>query len=78
MSTRELLIQEINHASEDVLLRLLRYLQIELKRANGTLQATRPTTTGAYADYWNQFIGIFADEEWERPPQDKLEQRLEW
>lgn len=78
MSTRELLIEEINHAPEDVLLRLLRYLQIELKRANVTLQTIRPTTTGPYADYWNQFIGVFADEEWERPPQDKLEQRIEW
>jgi hypothetical protein len=78
MSTRELLIEEINQAPEDVLQRLLRYLQVELKRRNSVLQLTRPTTTGPYADYWNQFIGVFADEEWERPPQDLLEQRAEW
>ncbi len=78
MSTRELLIEEINHAPEDVLQQLLRYLQIELKQPNSIPQSMRPTTTGSYADYWNQFIGVFADEEWERPPQTLLEQREEW
>jgi len=35
-------------------------------------------TTGPYADYWNQFIGAAADEVWERPTQDELEQREVW
>ena len=78
MSTRELLIEEINHAPEDVLQQLLHYLRAELKWRNGGSRPTHPTTTGPYADYWNQFIGLFADEEWERPPQDLLEQREEW
>jgi len=78
MSTRELLIEEINRASEDVLQRLLLYLQVELKWTNGVQKSTNPTTRGPYADYWNQFIGVFADEEWERPPQESIEQRAEW
>ena len=70
MSTRELLIEEINHAPEDVLQQLLHYLRAELKWRNGESRPPHLTTTGPYADYWNQFIGLFADEEWERPPQD--------
>jgi hypothetical protein len=77
MSTRELLIEEINHAPEDLLKLLLQVLQVELKK-RGFAQPARPATTGPYAAYWNQFIGRFADEEWERPPQDVLEQREEW
>jgi len=39
MSTPELLIEEINHAPEDVLQQLLHYLRAELKWRNG---AERP------------------------------------
>ena len=83
MSTRELLIQEIAYAPEDILQHLLRYLHAELKwqhpiNQNLTNPPLRPMTTGAYADYWNQFIGVFADEPWERPSQDLLEEREEW
>lgn len=78
MSTRELLIEEINHAPEDVLQQLLHYLRAELKWRNGESRPPHLTTTGPYADYWNQFIGLFADEEWDRPPQDLLEPREEW
>ena len=38
----------------------------------------RPAATGPHGEYWNQFIGLFAGEEWERPPQDPVEQREEW
>lgn len=77
MSTRELLIEEINQAPEDILQLLLQVLQSELKK-RGFTQPIQSATTGPYAAYWNQFIGRFADEEWERPPQDLLEQREEW
>ncbi|MCX6044809.1 MAG: hypothetical protein NT075_06820 [Chloroflexi bacterium] len=78
MTIRELLIEEINQAPEDVLQRLLSYLQVELNRRDSVQKLTRPTTSGPYADEWNQFIGIFSNEEWERPSQDLLEQRAEW
>lgn len=77
MSTRELLLEEINYAPEDVLKLLLQVLQAELKK-RGFGPVPHQTTVGPYADYWNQFIGRFANEEWERPPQDALEQREEW
>jgi hypothetical protein len=76
MSTRELLIEEINQAPEDLLRLLLQILQAELKK-RGFPQSVQPATTGPYAAYWNQFIGRFANEEWERPPQDLLEQRAD-
>lgn len=78
MSTQELLIAEINHAPEDVLQRLLRYLRSELQQPNKLQTPSRLATTGPYADYWNQFIGAFANEEWERLPQDEIEEREVW
>lgn len=78
MTTRELLIREINRAPEDVLQRMLHYLQQELEQRRPIRDGQRPQTTGPYADYWNQFIGAFADEEWERPAQGGLEQRESW
>ena len=78
MTIRELLIQEINQAPDDVLQMMLRYLQAEQQRGSAP-QRTKPAkTTGIYADYWNQFIGALADEPWERPPQGNLEQRVAW
>jgi hypothetical protein len=78
MTTRELLIREINRAPEDVLQQTLHYLQQELGKRRPALDKQRPQTTGPYADYWNQFIGAFADEEWERPAQGTLETREAW
>jgi len=78
MTTRELLIHEINHAPDDVLKVTLRYLQTELQRRGLTQHRSVEQTTGPYADYWNQFIGVFADEEWDRPAQGTLEQREAW
>lgn len=78
MTTRELLIQEINQAPEDVLQMLLRYLQAEQQRRNTPRRAKPVKTTGIYADYWNQFIGALTDDVWERPAQGKLEQRDAW
>ncbi len=78
MTTRELLLREINHAPEDVLEETLRYLQRKLEK-RGLMQ--RPDTEearGAFADYWNQFIGTFAGEEWERPAQGSAEERDSW
>ena len=72
MTTRELLIREINRAPEDVLHQTLHYLQQELEKRHLAPGKQRPQTTGPYADYWNQFIGAFADEEWERPEQNVL------
>ena len=78
MTTRELLIQEINQAPEDVIQMLLRYLQAEQQRRSSPPRAKTTKTTGVYADYWNQFIGTLADEPWERPSQGNLEQRVAW
>lgn len=78
MTTRELLIREINHAPEDVLKGMLRYLRSELKRQKGYQHPATEQTTGPYAEYWNQFIGAFADEEWDRPVRGMLEQREAW
>lgn len=78
MTTRELLIQEINQAPEDVLQLLLRYLQAEQQRRNPSRHAKVTKTTGSYADYWNQFIAAAGNEGWERPLQGKLEQREVW
>lgn len=78
MTTREMLIREINHAPDDVLTVTLRYLQTELQRRGLTQHGTVEQTTGTYADYWNQFIGAFASEEWDRPSQGTLEQRETW
>lgn len=69
MTTREGLIREINRAPEDLLQRTLHFLQQELEKHRPVLDEQRPQTTGPYADSWNQFIGAFADEEWERPAQ---------
>jgi hypothetical protein len=77
MSTKELLIEEINQAPEDVLRRLLNYLYTELHAHNGIRSALH-LAAGPYADYWNQFIGVWANQEWERPPQDDLEEREAW
>lgn len=41
-------------------------------------QVQKPQTTGPYADYWNQFVGVLADEQWERPEQGIWEQREAW
>ena len=60
MTTRELLIREINRAPEDVLRRTLRYLQVELQQRRPAPRGQTPQTTGPYADYWNQFICAFA------------------
>lgn len=78
MTTRELLIQEIKQAPEDILQLLLRYLQAEQQRRNPSQRAKAAKTTGSYADYWDQFVGAAGDEGWERPPQGKLEQREVW
>ena len=78
MTTRELLIQEINQAPEDVIQMLSRYLQAEQQRRSSPHRAKPAKTTGIYADYWNQFIGVLADEPWERPTQGNLEQRIAW
>jgi hypothetical protein len=72
------LIREINRAPEDVLQKTPRYLQAELRRHRSPLQQPAAQTTGLYADYWNQFIGAFAGEEWERPPQGTLERCEAW
>jgi hypothetical protein len=77
MTTRESLIQEIDHAPEDVLQKTLRYLRTELRRHQPQHDQIAQTT-GPYADYWNQFVGIFSGEEWERPAQGTLEQREAW
>jgi hypothetical protein len=77
MTTRESLIREINRAPEDVLQKTLRYLRTELRRRQRQ-HDQGAQTTGPYADYWNQFIGVFAGEEWERPAQETLEQREAW
>lgn len=78
MTTRELLIQEINQAPEDVLQMMLRYLQAEQQRRNSPQRAKPTKTIGSYADYWNQFIGAMAEESWDRPLQGNLEQRPAW
>jgi hypothetical protein len=78
MTTRELLICEINHAPDNVLKVTLHYLQTELQRRGLTQHRTVEQTTGPYADYWNQIIGVFANEELDRPAQGTLEQREGW
>jgi hypothetical protein len=78
MTTRELLIQEINQAPEDVLQMMLRYLQAEQQRRTSPQRAKLIKTTGSYAEYWNQFIGALAEETWDRPPQGNLEQHPAW
>lgn len=78
MSTRELLIREINQAPEDLLQILLHYLQTEQQRRKSLQDTSAPQTVGPYADYWNQFVGAADDGPWERPPQGNLEQRVEW
>ena len=78
MTTRDILIREIQGAPEDILQRTLRFLQRELRERSPATEKSTPQTTGPYADYWNQFIGAFADEEWERPAQGALETREAW
>ncbi|MFN8495374.1 MAG: hypothetical protein U0350_47705 [Caldilineaceae bacterium] len=78
MTTRELLIQEINQASEEVLLMMLRYLQSERDWRRSRQSTKTVKASGPYADYWNQFVGALAEETWERPPQGNWEQRPAW
>lgn len=78
MTTRELLIQEIERAPEDLVQLLLRYMRAEQQRRQSTQPAKVAAMIGPYADYWNQFIGPTDDEPWERPPQNTLEQREAW
>lgn len=78
MTTRELLIQEIERAPEDLVQLLLRYIRAEQQRRQSTQATNAPQTLGPHAAYWNQFIGAAADEPWERPPQGMLEQREVW
>jgi hypothetical protein len=78
MTTRELLLREINHAPEDVLEETLRYLQNELKKRGLVQRPAIEQANGPFADYWNQFVGAFAGEEWERPGQGAAEQRESW
>jgi hypothetical protein len=77
MTTRESLIREINRAPEDVLQKTLRYLRTELRRRQRQHDQIAQTT-GPYADYWNQFVGAFAGEEWDHPAQGILERREAW
>lgn len=78
MTMRETLIDEIKRAPDELLPNLLSYLRREIKRRQPNREIAAPAIKGAYADYWNQFIGAFANEEWERPPQDPVEKRNEW
>lgn len=78
MTTRELLIREINQAPEDVLQETLDYLREELRRRGQLKSPNAPQINGPYSEYWNQYIGVFAGEEWERPDQGNLEDREAW
>lgn len=78
MTTRELLIQEIERAPEDLVQLLLRYMHAEQQRRQSAQPTKADATIGPYADYWNQFVGAAGDEPWERPPQGTLEQREAW
>ncbi|MCB0081172.1 MAG: hypothetical protein KDE47_09590 [Caldilineaceae bacterium] len=78
MTTRELLIQEIEHAPDDLVQLLLRYIRAEQQRRQATKADHAAQTLGPFADYWNQFIGAAGDEPWERPAQGTLEQREAW
>ena len=78
MTTRELLIHEIEHAPDDLVQILLRYLRTEQHHRQSMRATEAPQTRGPYADYWNQFIGAAGDEPWERSPQGTLEQREAW
>lgn len=78
MRTKELLIEEINHAPEGLLQQLLRYLRVDLQEQNKIVNRAQPSTNGPYADYWNQYLGAFVNQEWDRPAQDSLEQRESW
>jgi hypothetical protein len=78
MTTRELLLREINHAPEEVLEETLRYLQHELEKRGLMHRPSVEQARGPFADYWNQFIGAFAGEDWERPEQGNAEERASW
>jgi hypothetical protein len=71
-------MEEIKQAPEELLQALLAYLQVERMQRTPTRPAPPGKAAGPHAEYWNQFIGAFADEEWERPPQDPLETRPAW
>jgi hypothetical protein len=77
MTTRERLIEEIRQAPEDLLQPILDYLLVE-RRQRSAPPPIPQKASGLHAAYWNQFIGVFAGEEWERPPQDLLEPRPAW
>jgi hypothetical protein len=77
MTTRELLLREIGRAPDEVLEETLRYLQHELAK-RGLSQRHTGEVPGPYANYWNQFVGHFMGEEWERPNQGNTEDRAAW
>lgn len=78
MTTRELLIREINQAPEDVLQETLDYLRQELRRRGQLKSQNIPQIIGPYSEYWIQYIGVFAGEEWDRPDQGSIEDREAW
>jgi hypothetical protein len=77
MSAKEMLVQEIQAAPEEVALQVLHYLQAELHKR---------TSAGATARGWPddepwpaslaRWAGAFPD--WERPPQPPLRPAPEW
>lgn len=78
MTTRELLIQEIERAPDDLVQLLLCYLRAEQQRRQSAQVEHVTQTLGPYADDWNQFIGAASDEQWACPVQGSLEQREAW
>lgn len=69
---QDILIQEINRLPDDVVRELLAFLQQRTR-----LESNMPSSSesGRYANYWRQYIGAFAGEEWERPAQGTFEAR---
>jgi hypothetical protein len=68
MTARETLIQEIDRLPESLVYELLALVRQRTANQSAYL-------SGQYADYWRQYIGAFAGEEWERPTQGVFESR---
>ncbi|MEM7133049.1 MAG: type II toxin-antitoxin system Phd/YefM family antitoxin [Chloroflexota bacterium] len=68
------------------ILAMLQYLDAAVSRLEAQLEVDQPESiqasgqevTGPYSTHWNQFIGAFANEDWERPEQGTLEAREAW
>jgi hypothetical protein len=68
MTQRDVLIREIDRLPDNLVREVLAYMRQRMRDHGSPIR-------GNYASYWNRFIGVFSDQEWERPTQGFFEDR---